>query len=267
MGWWTWVEWRLQPDGCGVFLFALGTGLNRRDPFIVASRKSIKAFWAQDESLTVLLGAVVLLVFFVHPLVEIGWLKEFFMAITGALVLVAGMLVISDKRRLAIPLGVLAIITFLIDVANLSSARPWLLAARSVCFLLFLGLLNSVIMTRVMRDGPVNRHRIQGAILGYLILGLMWSQAYQLLETLNPGSFSIPIPAPGSEGLALKLSYFSYVTLTTVGYGDITAVHPFARCLALLEALTGQLFPAILIARLVALEVESHRANQPSQND
>lgn len=231
------------------------------------SAKRLKTFWAQDESLTLLLGAVVLLVFFVHPLVDMGWLAKTFMAVAGALILATGMLVVSSRRILTALGALLAALTFLSDVGSLVAPAPWLEAFRSACFLLFLGLLNSVIMNRVMRDGPVNRHRIQGAILAYLVLGLMWSQAYQFLEALTPGSFNIPNPVPGSEALSLKLTYFSFVTLTTVGYGDITALHPFARCLALLEALTGQLFPTILIARLVALQVESYKPNRTSHKD
>jgi voltage-gated potassium channel Kch len=64
------------------------------------------------------------------------------------------------------------------------------------------------------------------------------------------------MPVVPDEGtLASRLVYFSFVTLTTVGYGDMLAVHPAARSLAMLEALTGQLFPAVLIARLVSMEV------------
>ena len=229
--------------------------------------KRAKEFWAQDESLTILLAAVVLMVFFIQPLVDVGWLAKTFMAVSGSLILAAGMLVVSTRPFLTIFGAILAILTFLIDIAHLVAPAPWLLASRSVCFILFLALLSSILMNRVMRDGPVNRHRIQGAILVYLILGLIWSQAYQFLEALNPGSFSIPNPVPGSEDLALKLNYFSFATLTTVGYGDITALHPFARCLAILEALTGQLFPTILIARLVALQVESSNWNKPSRKD
>ncbi|MCI0655570.1 MAG: potassium channel family protein, partial [Acidobacteria bacterium] len=227
----------------------------------------VKEFWAQDESLTFLLAAVVLMVFFIQPLVDVGWLAKFTMAISGSLILAAGMLVVGSRPILTVIGAILAVLTFLIDVAHLVAPAPWLLASRSVCFILFLGLLNSILMNRVMRDGPVNRHRIQGAILVYLILGLMWSQGYQFLEALSPGSFSIPDPVPGSEDLALKLNYFSFATLTTVGYGDITALHPFARCLAILEALTGQLFPTILIARLVALQVDSSNRNRPSPKD
>ena len=225
------------------------------------AKKWLAGFQAQDQSLTLLLGAVLLMVFFIHPLAEGGPLAKILLGTSASVVLVSGILVVSGQRLLTLLGGMLGGLTLLADLAQLVSPGPILSALRNVLFFLFLGLLNSVILHRVIREGPVNRQRIEGSILVYLILGLMWSQAYQLLETLRPGSFAIPAPIPGAEGLGLKLTYFSFVTLTTVGYGDITPLIPFARSLALLEALTGQLFPVILIARLVAMEVESRRGN------
>jgi voltage-gated potassium channel Kch len=72
------------------------------------------------------------------------------------------------------------------------------------------------------------------------------------LSAAVPGAFAA---ASGALLEHAHYQYFSIVTLTTLGYGDITPVHPFARSLAMLEALTGQLFPAILIARLVSMEL------------
>jgi hypothetical protein len=79
-----------------------------------------------------------------------------------------------------------------------------------------------------------------------------------------PGAFNIqghPIPGD-TESIQSHLLYFSFITLTTLGYGDIVAVHPMARTLVILEEVTGQLFPAILIARLVSLQVQSQRKTQ-----
>jgi hypothetical protein len=89
-----------------------------------------------------------------------------------------------------------------------------------------------------------------GGIAAYPLLGVAWAEAFALLEALRPGSFS------GAVGLAeggRGWFYFSFVTLTTVGYGDILPVHPAARSLAMLEAVTGPLYNAILLARLVPL--------------
>jgi ion channel len=225
----------------------------------MSTRKKLIAFWHRDESLTVLLGTVVFLVFFVQPLAEIGWLAKSFIALAGAFVLAAGLLVVSGRPVLIALGGILAAGSLLCDIAVVFSPRPGILALRDAFTLVFLGLLNAVILSRVVRDGPVNRSRIQGAILAYLILGLMWAQAYWCLETLSPGAFAPAIKVADSDGHGMKLTYFSFVTLTTLGYGDITPVAPFARSLAVLESLTGQLFPTILIARLVAMEIESRK--------
>jgi hypothetical protein len=109
----------------------------------------------------------------------------------------------------------------------------------------------------VFREGPVTWYRIQGAVAFYLLLGLAWAGAYELIELHWPNAFA---PPPStmmnqSEDPTARFVYFSFVTLTTVGYGDVTAVHPLARSLVTLEALMGQLFPAILLARLVSMEL------------
>ena len=107
-----------------------------------------------------------------------------------------------------------------------------------------------VVLAQTFRAGPVNFHRIQGAVAAYLLLGLAWALAYELVSLLAAGAFSFA----GSGGPERPdFVYFSFVTLTTVGYGDVTPVHPVARSLAVAEALTGQLYPAILLARLVSL--------------
>jgi len=103
----------------------------------------------------------------------------------------------------------------------------------------------------------VTGHRIRGAIVIYLLLGLIWALLYQVVALTIPGAFRLPesLTAGVPDALRRELTYFSYVTLTTTGYGDITAVHPVARTLVMLEALVGQLYPAIVLAWLVSLAV------------
>ena len=89
----------------------------------------------------------------------------------------------------------------------------------------------------------------------------MWAVAYEVVELLQPGSLNV---GPRASGLTLpQLGYFTFTTLITLGLGDIVPVSPIARSLVVLEALVGQLFPVILIARLVSLEMEYHRAREP----
>jgi hypothetical protein len=110
----------------------------------------------------------------------------------------------------------------------------------------------------MFRKGAVTWSRIQRGISAYLLLGLVWGSAFQLTEQLHPGSFHFISPPVDVEQLSAKLIYFSFATLTTVGFGDVTPINPFARSLAIAEAVVGQLFPAILIGALVAMAMQTH---------
>jgi Ion channel len=115
-----------------------------------------------------------------------------------------------------------------------------------------------ILLAQIFRKGPVNSYRIQGAIAVYLLFGSGWAHAYHIAAVLHPGSFNVTDREMSS---AVDWLYYSFVTLTTVGYGDITPVRPIARMLSVGEALTGQLYLAVLIARLVAMEVISWQAS------
>lgn len=128
----------------------------------------------------------------------------------------------------------------------------------------FNALVTALAARRVFGQGRVTAHRLQGAVLIYLNVAALFAIAYGLLEAHAPGA----ITASGGGVLAVGrippgartagLSYFSLTTITTTGYGDLVPVHPFARSLANLEAVFGQLFPATLLARLVALHLAQH---------
>jgi len=140
-----------------------------------------------------------------------------------------------------------------------SVATEWLsLVAR----LLALSALSVVIAQAVFGPGRVTWHRVQGAIVLYMNFALFFFTLYRFLNTLVPNAFN-GLPQVGSEyGSGAALLYFSFSTLTTVGYGDITPVYPLARNLANLEAVIGQLFPATLLARLVSLQIEHRRQSK-----
>ena len=97
----------------------------------------------------------------------------------------------------------------------------------------------------------VTRQTIYGAIAGYVLLAMTWALAYGLLEKLAPGSF----PSVVKDGLVTEPNFLflSFITLTSVGYGDIVPLGEFARSLAILEAIAGVMFQAIFMARLVGL--------------
>ena len=114
-----------------------------------------------------------------------------------------------------------------------------------------------VVVLQVFGEGPVTGHRIRGAIVVYLLLGALWALLYQLMVVTIPHAFRLPegIAIDDTNALQRLLIYFSFITLTTTGYGDITPLHPVARLLTMFEALVGQLYPAITLARLVSLAI------------
>ena len=113
-----------------------------------------------------------------------------------------------------------------------------------------------IVLLVMFREDPVTWSRMQGGVSAYLLLGLAWAYAFQLTELLHSGSFRFVTPPVNADQLSGKLIYLSFTTLTTVGFGDVTPVLPFARSLTIAEAVVGQLFPAILIGALVSMAIQ-----------
>lgn len=210
---------------------------------------ALRRFWETDRSLSLLLIVLVLLVFVVPALGLIGAPGRALLDVLFTLLIVAGAGAVSARRGatavvVVVGLGALAIrgIGWFVPTAGMD-------VAASLSSSLGIAAMVAVTLAQVLRSGPVNRHRILGAIAVYLLLGLMWGFAYDALSRLQPEAFSIGAANPQSW------MYFSFVTLTTTGFGDITPVAPVARSLTVLEAMTGQLYVATLIARLVSLQV------------
>ena len=118
------------------------------------------------------------------------------------------------------------------------------------------GLTLSVVVARaVFGPGRVTYHRVVGAVLLYLIIGLTFVALYGFVALAVPNAFTNLPTLQGDFAIAGNLIYFSFATLTTTGYGDIAPLHPYARSLANVEAIIGQIYPATLLARLVTLEL------------
>jgi Ion channel len=115
-----------------------------------------------------------------------------------------------------------------------------------------------VVTRAVFAAGRVTYHRVIGAILLYLTIGFVFVALFTLVGALFPGSFA-GLPPTDRISLPSNLVYFSFTTLTTVGFGDIVPVHPFARSLTNVEAIFGQLYPATLLARMVSLQLRSEK--------
>ena len=119
-------------------------------------------------------------------------------------------------------------------------------------------------LRKVAVGNDVSLNRIVGAVCVYLLLGVMWSIAYSVLEYLQPGSFKglteLATPAWNPDWI-----YFSFVTITTLGYGDITPLTQTARSLSFAEAIVGQFYIAVLVAGLVSAYISAKKDSSDSE--
>lgn len=219
---------------------------------------------AREPGLSALLVIEASLLFVATPLVGIGWLPGFVLPATLILFVLATLVVTSRSHWAAgiiLVSAVLSAVGVTIHVDYPSVLTEWLSAGGR---LLAVATLTVVIARAVFAPGQVTRHRIEGAIVLYMNFALFFFVLYQLIDVLVVNAFT-GLPKAGAEhGSGAALLYFSFATLTTATYGDIQPVYPFARNLANLEAMIGQLFPATLLARLVTLHI-AHR--RPSKSD
>jgi len=139
---------------------------------------------------------------------------------------------------------------------------PWLEFGAHVLTVFFLMLVAMLIISHVLKTEKVTPEKIFGALSVYLLLGVIWAFLYLVVDFLAPGSFRYGQDRALTDA---EMVYYSFVTLTTLGYGDIVPVAPSVRALATLEAITGQLYLTVLVARLVGLQI-THSSQRRSED-
>jgi hypothetical protein len=214
--------------------------------------------WLEDEGLTALLGALLLRIFIVTPLAAAGVFGRYAPLVLDlwlALTLLSGVLAIGWRRKSAQVVVLAAVLLFSLRALGfVGRAGDLGLVVDSVLTLFMLSALGAIVVWQIFREGPITRQRVQGSIVIYLLLGLIWAESYTLAANLDSDAFGGNLSGAGNM-MSARLTYFSFVTLTTVGYGDILPTSLVTRSLANFEGLLGTLFPAILIARLVSMEI------------
>ena len=215
--------------------------------------KSSRVMGLRRFSMGQLLIALALLFFFV-PFVE--EIKGGDLIVSGllSLVLLAGVLAVASRGRT---------LTVALLLAIPAVAGRWInhfqphLVPPAIFLVAGIGLVAFVVVNLlrfVLRAPSVDVEVLCASISAYLMLGLIWTMAYWLVEQLTPGAFAFNTTTGTQETMeGFNAFYFSFITLSTVGYGDITPVSKVARMLAAMEAMTGLFYVAVLIARLVSL--------------
>ncbi len=207
---------------------------------------------------------VLLLFIVVIPFLNILPYGELVQTVLLTLVLLSAVFVVAESRHMFLVAVVLAVPAFVGKWANY--VRPDMVPATFflVATLVFVTFVVFSLFRFIFKAPRVNVEVLSAAASNYLMIGLLWMFAYVLLSQLLPGSFALGGGPPPGAMDRFDALYFSFVTLCTVGYGDITPISRPARMLAILEATTGTFYITIVIARLVALytsegEIQGHR--------
>lgn len=166
------------------------------------------------------------------------------------LVLLSALVAVSSRRTLWIGAG-LAALTLGGQWASIAGAKGFLSWIYFLPGLAFLGLVIGRLLKFVLETSEVNIETLCASISGFLMIGLFWTMLYTLLGHLDPAAFQFSRPGQTMDGF--DAFYFSFVTLSTIGFGDITPVSRVARMLAVVQAITGMFYVAILISRLVSI--------------
>ena len=130
---------------------------------------------------------------------------------------------------------------------------PYLRLVGDCCSILFFAFTIILILSSLLREYEITLDVIYGAVAVFLLMALMWAFMFDVIETLRPGSFQVT--ASASHGTRVHFIYYSFVTITTVGYGDILPVSLTARAFSIIEMVVGQVYLVVLIARLVGINI------------
>lgn len=208
-------------------------------------------FWQSEFILRFFLITILLLNFVVIPFSKHSHSSAFFILEKSFYVFIVftGAIALIRNRAFLYSVFSLSILAFIFWIFNRNQQLLIFDVIDGLFYSVFFAILLVLILVRVFRGGIFTMERLEGSIAGFLLTANLFTALYTTASiVIGPEAFSIPIVDMES------LNHFSLITITTVGYGDIAPVHPFVRSLSNLEAVIGQLYPAVLIARLISLE-------------
>jgi voltage-gated potassium channel len=169
---------------------------------------------------------------------------------------------LSPSRLLFVAGCVLIGITAVVRVLDDAKIGLWTASLAHLLPLLLSATVILLLVSFVVRSKVIRHNTVLAAISIYVYMGVFWGFAYLLLYDIDPNSFELDFKSGTAEQ---QLRYYSFITLTTVGYGDITPKTPQARSFAALEALVGQIYLAAIVARLVGIEITTGMSKKVEQ--
>jgi hypothetical protein len=187
-------------------------------------------------------------------------------------VLAAAVISVSHRRSaLWLSLG-LAVPTAVLGMVHVFFGTDWIAVVRHLFGVSFLAYVIAMLLACIFASRRVTFNTVCASLCVYLLMGILWSLAYSLIDLFDPAAFYCSLPG-GQPSPVLHFGragpsgvlYFSFTTLTSLGYGDIVPTSPGTRMLATTEAIAGQLYLAVLVARLVGLHIAESLAQEKAR--
>ncbi len=215
-------------------------------------RELVRRFGQYPHRFAVLLGVLFVLLF-ISPAISYVPGSRILFPILAALIPLGAVYAVSDSprhMRIALALGLPAAVGSFLELAEFGLPEHWFVLLFPP---VFYGYAAAIVGRKVFRSDTVTPDTLSGAAVVYLLIGITWWFFFLLVETLEPGAIGGRVPGLQTPEDRFEILYFSFVTLTTLGYGDLLPTTRPAQTLAVVEAITGVLYLSIVIARLVGV--------------
>jgi len=223
--------------------------------------------WYRRYPVAIFLGALVL-TFFASPFdmqLRNGDLVE---VVQLTVVLSFALLAMGGRRKtlhIALALAIPALLGKWINHWWPASIPDILFTAPALMFVVFVVV---HLLRFILRAPRIDSEVLSAGVAGYLMIGLLWASAYLLIDRMSPSAFAFTVGPDSVHSMkGFTVLYFSLITLSTVGYGDIVPVSAPARMLAMMEAIVGTLYMAVLVARLVSMHASATRATSTDDSN
>jgi hypothetical protein len=220
--------------------------INKKKPRI------LKHLWDKESGLS---GMLILLFIMHFVLIPIFGSHRLFMVILNIfwmLFLMAGIFALAKNQKQALVISIIPVLFIVFGWISIYNTSTIIITTELILTVCTFALLIMLVLIKVFEPGPVTVYRIIGSIVVYMLLANLWAMVYIFLYQNIEGSFQVTLPPFETNSLQANFLYFSYITITTTGYGEILPLHPLARSLVQIEAMIGVLYPVILIGRLVS---------------
>lgn len=221
-------------------------------------------YWTHERSLTALLVYMSVSIFAWIPLSDYAheWWSFVISDLLFNLIVLAGVFSVMTRWRKQLKFIGVAVAATSLRIVSFLTQDEVMLVLSYASAIAFFAMLARKVVAHIIKDGPVNFFRIQGSIVIYMMVGVVFAWLYASIEIFFPGSFSTTHAWQDHGDRFSQFLYFSFVTMTTLGFGDLIPTFSFAKSLVIFQGIFGMLYPVVMIARLVSMEVTHSSQNK-----